>query len=276
VIVTREFGDAGLLSLNQYTTHEWSVAEAAAGCARAGLRHIGLWRDKVAETGLAASARLCTENGLSVSSLCRGGMFPAATEAQRREKIADNRLAIDECAELGSDTLVLVCGGMAGCPLDDARRMVCDGIAAVAEYASRRGVRLGIEPLHPMFAADRSVINTLGQALDLADAIGAQGLGVIVDVYHVWWDPGLFTQIERAGGRIFGFHVSDWLTPPPDVLLGRGMMGDGVIDIRRIRAAVQSAGYAGPIECEIFNRKIWDTPGDEVLKLMKQRYLECC
>ncbi len=273
---TKAIGDVGLLSLNQYTTHEWSVADAAAGCARAGLRHIGLWRDKVAGTGLAESARLCRENGLSVSSLCRGGMFPAATEARRRAQIADNRLAIDECAELGSDTLVLVCGGMAGRSLDEARRMVHDGIAAVTEYASSRGVRLGIEPLHPMFAADRSVINTLGQALDLADAIGAQGLGVIVDVYHVWWDPELFAQIERAKGRIFGFHVSDWLAPPPDVLLGRGMMGDGVIDIRRIRGAVQAAGYSGPIECEIFNRRIWDTPGDDVLTLMKQRYLENC
>ena len=276
MMTTKPFEDTSLLSLNQYTTHRWSVAEAAEACARAGLRYIGLWRDKVAEAGLSASARICRENGLSVSSLCRGGMFPAGTESARREKIADNRRAVDECAELRCDTLVLVCGGMAGCPVDEARKMVRDGIAAITDYASSRGVRLGIEPLHPMFAADRSVINTLGQALDLAEEIGAAGLGVIIDVYHVWWDPGLFAQIERARGRIFGFHVSDWLVPPPDTLLGRGMMGDGVIDIRRIRGAVQATGYAGPIECEVFNRRIWDTPGSDVLELMKQRFLERC
>ncbi len=268
--------NVGLLSLNQYTTHEWSVRDAAEGCARAGLRFVGLWRDKVAETGLQESARICRDNGLVVSSLCRGGMFPAVSASQRKDRIDDNRLAIDECATLGSDTLVLVCGGMSGCTIEDARKMVRDGIAAVTEYAAQRGVRLGIEPLHPMFAADRSVVNTLGQALDLAEEIGSPGVGVIVDAYHVWWDPALYDQIGRARGRIYGFHVSDWLAPLPDVLLGRGMMGDGVIDLRRIRAAVQAAGYLGPIECEIFNRRIWDTPGDDVLRLMKSRYLEHC
>jgi sugar phosphate isomerase/epimerase len=268
--------NVGLLSLNQYTTRRWSVREAAEGCARAGLRYIGLWRDKVAKTGLAESARICKDNGLTVSSLCRGGMFPAASEPQRRTNIDDNRRAIEECVELGSSTLVLVCGGLAGCAIDDARRMVREGIAAILPYASERGVRLGIEPLHPMFAADRSVISMLGQALDMAEEIDPSRVGVIVDVYHVWWDPDLFAQIERARGRIYGFHVSDWLVPPPDVLLGRGMMGDGVIEIRRIRAAVQASGYSGPIECEIFNRDIWAMPEDEVLALMKQRYLEHC
>jgi sugar phosphate isomerase/epimerase len=270
------FGSVDLLSLNQYTTRKWSVREAAEGCVRAGLRFIGLWRDKVAEAGLAESALLCKENGVSVSGLCRGGMFPATSETGRRKNIDDNRRAIDECVKLGTDTLVLVCGGMSGCTIEDARKMVRDGIAAVLPFASERGLRLGIEPLHPMFAADRSVISTLGQALDIADAIGSPGIGVVIDVYHVWWDPDLYRQIGRAGARIYGFHVSDWLAPPPDVLLGRGMMGDGVIDIRRIRAAVQAAGYSGPIECEIFNREIWEMPGDQVLALMKRRYLECC
>ncbi len=272
----RPFEDVRLLSLNQYTTRKWSVREAAEGCARAGLRFIGLWRDKVAEIGPAEGAHVCRENGLAVSGLCRGGMFPAPSAPERQAKIDDNRLAVDECAALGCDTLVLVCGGMSGCPIDAARGMVRDGIAAVTDHAARNGVRLGIEPLHPMFAADRSVINTLRQALDLAEEIGSTGVGVIIDVYHVWWDPDLYSQIERARGRIFGFHVSDWLAPLPDALLGRGMMGDGTIDIRRIRGAVQAAGYGGPIECEIFNRRIWDTPGDEILRLMKQRYLERC
>jgi len=270
------FDNADLLGLNQYTTRKWSVREAAEGCARAGLHFIGLWRDKVAATGLSESARICRESGLTVSGLCRGGMFPAITETDRRKNVDDNRRAVDECVALGTDTLILVCGGLSGCNIDSARQMVRDGIAAILPYASSCGVNLGIEPLHPMFAADRSVINTLGQALDVVDAIGSPGVGVVIDVYHVWWDPDLYRQIERARGRIYGLHVSDWLVPPPDILLGRGMMGEGVIEIRRIRGAVQASGYGGAIECEIFNREIWNMPGDKVLELMKRRYLEHC
>jgi sugar phosphate isomerase/epimerase len=270
------FDSVDLLSLNQYTTRKWSVREAAEGCSRAGLRYIGLWRDKVEAAGVAESARICRENGLSVSGLCRGGMFPAVSESERRKNIDDNKRAVDECVGLGTETLILVCGGLSGCTIDSARKMVIDGIAAVLPYAAACGLRLGIEPLHPMFAADRSVINTLCQALDVADAVGSPGVGVIIDVYHVWWDPHLYRQIERAHGRVYGFHVNDWLVPPPDILLGRGMMGDGVIDIRRIREAVQASGYRGAIECEIFNREIWNMPGDKVLELMKRRYLEHC
>jgi len=268
--------DLGRLSLNQYTTHGWGVREAAEGAAKTGLRWIGLWRDKVAAEGLEESSRICRDLGLSVSSLCRGGMFPAADKDERVRRIEDNLRAIEECRALGSDTLVLVCGGMGGCSLEDARGMVAEGIAAVAGHAVECGVRLGIEPLHPMFAADRSVISTLGQALDLAERIGAPEVGVVIDVYHVWWDPDLYRQIARAGGRIFGFHVDDWIVPLPDPLMGRGMMGDGLISIRKIRQAVEAAGYRGPIECEIFNRGIWARPGDEVLAWMKERYLEHC
>ncbi len=264
------------LSLNQYTTHRWSVREAVEGCSRAGLGSIGLWRDKVKAQGLEESARICRETGIKVSSLCRGGMFPANTESERQAKIDDNRRAIDECAALNSDTLVLVCGGLHSRDVDSARQMVEQGIATIADYARSQGVKLGIEPLHPIFAGDRSVVNTLGQALDIADRIGHPSVGVVVDVYHVWWDPDLYGQIERAGSRIFGFHVSDFLVPPPDVLLGRGMMGDGVIEIRRIRTAVEAAGFQGPIECEIFNRAIWDSPGDAVLTQMKRRFIEYC
>jgi sugar phosphate isomerase/epimerase len=151
--------------------------------------------------------------------------------------------------------------------------MVAEGIAELVPYARERGVRLGIEPLHPMFAADRSVIVTLGQANTLAERFPAEQVGVVVDVYHVWWDPDLYGQIERAAERILGFHVNDWIVPTPDLLLGRGMMGDGVIEIRRVRTAVDVAGYAGPIEVEIFNQAIWDTPGDAVLAQMAERYL---
>jgi sugar phosphate isomerase/epimerase len=262
------------LSLNQRTTERWSVREAVEGCARAGIPAIGLWRDKVAQAGLAESARLVRDAGLQVSSLCRGGMFPAVTAAERRERIEDNRRAIDEAAELGAEVLVLVCGGVPDRDITAAREMVAEGIAAVVPYAVERGVRLGIEPLHPMFAADRSVIVTLEQANDLAARLAVDNVGVVIDVYHVWWDPQVYAEIDRAAGRIFGFHVNDWLVPTPDVLLGRGMMGDGVIELRRLREAVDRAGYSGPIEVEIFNQTIWDAPGDEVLALMVERFRE--
>jgi sugar phosphate isomerase/epimerase len=169
---------------------------------------------------------------------------------------------------------VLVGGPPPDRDIGAAREMVTDGIAELVPYARERGVKLGIEPLHPMFAADRSVIVTLGQANALAARFPREQVGVVIDVYHVWWDPELYAQIERAAGRILGFHVNDWLAPPPDPLLGRGMMGDGTIEIRRIRSAVDAAGYSGPIEVEIFNQAIWDTPGDAVLALMCERYLE--
>jgi sugar phosphate isomerase/epimerase len=260
------------LSLNQATTQRWSVREAAEGCRRAGIGSIGLWRDKVADAGLAQSARLIRECGLRVSSLCRGGMFPASTTAARRARIDDNRRAIDEAAELGAPVLVLVCGAPADRDIDGARRTIEEGIAAIVPYAAERGVTLGIEPLHPMFAADRSAIVTLGQALDILDRLGSPGIGVVIDVYHVWWDPQLYQQIARANGRIVGFHLNDWLAPVADPLRSRGMIGDGVIEIGRIARAVDAAGYQGPIEVEIFNQSIWDMPGDIVLARIVERY----
>ncbi len=261
------------LSLNQMTTERWSVQAAVEGCARAGIPAIGLWRHKVAETGLRESARLVRDAGLEVSSLCRGGMFPAATVAERRQRIDDNRRAIDEAAELGTDVLVLVCGPAPDRDIAAARTMVAEAIGELVPYAAERGVKLGIEPLHPMFAAERSVVLTLRQANDLAERFPLGQVGVVVDVYHVWWDPEVYQQIDRAAGRILGFHVNDWLVPTPDLLLGRGMMGDGVIELRRLRVAVESAGYSGPIEVEIFNQAIWNTPADEVLVLLSERYL---
>lgn len=262
------------LSLNQITTERWSLREAAEGSARAGIGWIAPWRHKVAELGLATSAKAIRDSGLRVSSLCRGGMFPAATAAEREERLDDNRRAVDEAAELGADTLVLVCGPAPDRDIDSARGWVQDGIDKLVPYARERGIKLGIEPLHPMYAAERSVINTLAQANTLAERYAPEDVGVVVDAFHVWWDPEVYAQIARAGKRILGFHVSDWIVPTPDLLMGRGMMGDGVIELRRLRQAVDAAGYAGPIEVEIFNRVIWDTPGDEVLALMKDRYRE--
>lgn len=264
--------DLARLSLNQITIRSWGVRKAAEGCARAGIPWIGLWRDKVAEAGLKESARIVSDAGLKVSSLCRGGMFPATTKAERAARIDDNRRAVDEAATLGTDVLVLVCGAAPDRDIDAARAMVEEGIERVLPYAEQAGVRLGIEPLHPAFAADRSVISTLGEANGIVGRLGSPQVGVVIDAYHVWWDPELYGEVERA--HILGFHVDDWLRGGGDPLMSRGMMGDGVIELRRMREAVEAAGYAGPIEVEIFNEEVWAMQGDEALKLIGDRYLE--
>lgn len=268
------FKDISRLSLNQITTQRWDVRQAVEGCRQGEIPYISLWRDKVAETGLPESARLVREAGLEVSSLCRGGWFPAATKEERRARIEDNRRAIEEAAALKAEVLVLVCGPAAGRDLQVARSQVQEAIGEILPFAAQLGVRLGIEPLHPVFAAERSVILTLAEANRIVQQFNHPNLGVVVDVYHVWWDPEVYTQIEAAAGTILGFHVSDWLVPLPDILMGRGMMGDGVIELRKLRYAVEKAGYRGPIEVEIFNRAIWEMPGDRVIELMKTRYLE--
>jgi sugar phosphate isomerase/epimerase len=264
--------DKSRLSLNQITTSTWSVAEAAEGCARHGVPSIALWRHKIQEAGLAASVRHVRDAGLHVSSVCRGGMFPAPSEPERKKNIEDNFRAADEAAALNADSLVMVVGGCSGIDLEEARKMVADGIAALVPHARERGVRIGLEPLHPMYAADRSVLNTIGQALDLAAAYTPNEVGVILDTFHIWWDPQVAELIAQSAGRIYGFHVSDWLVPLPDVLLGRGLMGDGVIDNRKLRLLAEKAGYAGPIEVEIFNRALWDSNPDDVLKQVIDRF----
>lgn len=261
------------LSLNQKTTDSWTLAEAVDGCRRAGIDWIGLWREPVAEIGIGRAAAMVREAGMSVSSLCRGGFFPWETAEERQHRAADNRAAVDEAVALGTDTLVLVCGGVVGGELDRSREMVAEGVAELAPYAAERGVRLGIEPLHPMFCADRSVVVTLEQALDIAEDHPVDHVGVVVDTFHLWWDPDVWEQIDRAGPRIVSYQVCDWLDPLPDVLLGRGMPGDGLIDFVRFGEAVRAAGYTGPIEVEIFNADIWARDGDEVLAEMKDRYL---
>jgi sugar phosphate isomerase/epimerase len=256
------------LSLNQITTDRWSVAQSVAGCQRAGIGAIGLWRQKVADAGIAEAAAAVEAAGLRVSSLCRGGFFPAPDTAGRAAAIEDNRRAIDEAHALGTDVLVLVCGGLppGSRDLPGARAMVRDGIAAVADDAAAAGVRLGIEPLHPMYCADRSVISTLGEANDLAEQFPATEVGVVIDAYHVWWDPRVEDEIARAGERILGFHVCDWVLPlPAGALTGRGLPGDGCADLARLHRAALAAGYGGPIEVEVLNDAVWATPGDEVL-----------
>jgi sugar phosphate isomerase/epimerase len=267
--------DTSRLSLNQITTNRWSLAEALQGCLRAELPAIGIWRHKIAEIGLAESRRLVRDAGLRVSSVCRGGMFPALTAEERAVRIEDNRRAIDEAAELGADTLVLVCGPTPDRDIAAARRMIEDAIAELVPYARERKVRMAIEPLHPMYAAERCCINSLEEANVLAEKFDPDTVGIVVDVYHVWWDAMLEREVARARGRIRGFHACDWLVPTNDMLMGRGMMGDGCIDIHRIRTLVDDTGYAGFIEVEILNQRIWDQPGDDTLQLMKERYLSC-
>lgn len=261
------------LSLNQKTTELWTVEEAAAGCVRAGIGWIGLWREQVrAAGGAEAAGRIVREAGLRVSSYCRGGFFTADSNEDWRRAVEENQRVVEESAALDCDTVILVCGGMRGSDLDVSRRQVEEGIAATVPAAAANGVRLAIEPLHPMFCADRSVIVSLRQSLDIAEQFPAETVGVAVDVFHLWWDPQVWEQIERAGKRIFSYQVCDWLDPLPDVLLGRGMMGDGVIDFRRFTKAVTATGYTGPVEVEIFNQKIWNQPGNQVLTQMKTRY----
>ncbi|MBN6054450.1 sugar phosphate isomerase/epimerase, partial [Nonomuraea sp. RK-328] len=269
------------------------VAEAVDGCVRHGLEAIGLWRQEVAQQGLAESAKLVREAGLRVSSLCRGGFLTAGGlpgEEGRRafaEALDDNRRAVDEAAELGAACLVMVVGGLPGVvpgePLSGpvsrdvagARERVAEGLAELAPYAGERGVKLALEPLHPVYCADRAVISTLEQAVDLCLPYPVEQVGVVVDTFHVWWDPRLFEQIARAGERIASYQVCDFLHPlPADVLLGRGMMGDGVIDFAPITRAVLAAGYTGDVEVEIFNADVWAADPDEVLATMKARYAE--
>jgi enoyl-CoA hydratase/carnithine racemase/sugar phosphate isomerase/epimerase len=264
-----------LLSLNEATVKTLTLAEAARLCVRHDIPAIGLWRDRVAEAGLAESAAIVRDAGLHVSSLCRGGFFTHADPDARAAALADNRAAIAEAAELGADTLILVSGGLVPGRRDLglARRLIADAIGDLVPTAQRLGVRLGIEALHPVFCADRCVISSLGEAVDLAQRFPSDAVGVVVDTYHVWWDARLFADIARAATRIVSYQVSDWVLPlPQDTLLGRGHVGDGVIDFPPISAAVRAAGYRGYVEVEIFNAEIWNAPPDETAATVRARF----
>ncbi|MBX6745457.1 MAG: sugar phosphate isomerase/epimerase, partial [Acetobacteraceae bacterium] len=255
----------------------WDLAQCIEGCARHGIPGISPWRDKLAEMGVQRAARRIRDVGLSVTGLCRGGMFTAADKAGRRAAIDDNRRAIEEAHILGAACLVMVCGGLppGSKDLPGAREMVRDGLHEILPEARAAGVALALEPLHPMTCADRSVLTSLAQALDLCDELG-EGTGVAVDVYHVWWDPDVARQIARAGKRILAFHACDWLVPTSDLVFDRGMPGDGVIDIPRLRAMVEAAGYKGFIEVELLSRRWWAEDPEEVLRIVKERHATVC
>ena len=286
--------DLSRLSLNTATTKAWDLREAVEGAARAGLPAVGLWRDRVQEVGTDKAARIVADAGLRVSSLCRGGFLTAADDDAARAALDDNRRAVVEAATVGTSELVMVVGGLPACPapglpaatattlpdpardLVAARQRVVDRIGELAPFAAEHGVRLVLEALHPLFAADRAVLSTLGEALDIAEAFDAATVGVVVDTYHVWWDPDLQRQIARAGagGRIGGYQVCDWILPlAADALLSRGHVGDGYIDFATITRWVAEAGYTGDVEVEIFNQAVWDTPGDETVATLADRYV---
>jgi sugar phosphate isomerase/epimerase len=265
------------LSLNQKTTNSWSLREAIDGCVAAGLSSIGVWREPLAEAGIENARKWLADAGLRVSSLCRGGFFTASEPAEIEAAHQENLRAIDEAAAIGAATLCLVPGGLPSGDRDliGARSRAAEAIGYLVSYAKERGVTLGIEPMNPIYCADRGVVSTLGQALDIAEQFGAAEVGVVLDTFHVWWDPALCEQIDRAGERIFSYQVCDWITPlPADTLLARGMMGDGHIDFATITGWVAETGYAGDIEVEIFNADVWASPGDDVLATMKRRFTE--
>ncbi|MEU8988812.1 sugar phosphate isomerase/epimerase family protein [Streptomyces sp. NPDC048558] len=266
-------------SINQMTVKQLSMPELVDACRESGVAGVGLWREPVQAYGLEATAKLVRDAGLTVTTLCRGGFFTAIDPAERAAALDDNRRAVDEAATLGTDVLVLVSGGLpAGSKdLHGARERIADALAVLGPYAEDHGVKLAIEPLHPMYASDRCVVSTLTQALDLAERFPAHQVGVTVDTYHIWWDDNAPAQIARAGagGRIHTFQLADWTTPlPQGVLNGRGQIGDGAIDMREWLGYVAAAGYTGAIEVELFNDGLWARDGREVLAETVARFVE--
>ncbi|WP_405614107.1 sugar phosphate isomerase/epimerase family protein [Streptomyces sp. NBC_00076] len=270
--------DLARFSINQMTVKQLSMPELVDACLELGVPGVGLWREPVQTYGVEATAKLVRDAGLAVTTLCRGGFFTAIDPDERVRALDDNRRAVDEAATLGTDVLVLVSGGLPAGSKDlrGARERIADALAELGPYAEDHGVKLAIEPLHPMYASDRCVVSTLAQALDLAERFPAQQVGVTVDTYHIWWDDAAPEQIARAGagGRIHTFQLADWTTPLPEgVLNGRGQIGDGAIDMREWLGYVTAAGYTGPIEVELFNDGLWARDGREVLAETAERFV---
>jgi sugar phosphate isomerase/epimerase len=269
--------DFSRLCLHTITTKPWPIETAIERYAAAGVRGMTVWRQWLDGRDIAAVGRAAREAGIEIVSLCRGGFFPATDAAARRAAIDDNLRAVDEAYALGAPLIVLVCGSSPGQSLETSRHQIADGIAAVLDRAIGAGVRLAVEPLHPMYADERSAINTLRQANDLCDPIASPHVGVALDVYHVWWDPDLEFEIARAGraGKLWAFHVCDWRTPTEDLLNDRGLVGDGCIPLRQIRGWVEQAGFRGFIEVEVFSNRYWAMDQDEFLGKIKEAYLRC-
>lgn len=253
--------DLSRLCIHTITTKPWNIEEAAENYSLNGVSGITVWRDALKDRDIKKTGSMLREKGLSVVSLCRGGFFPSTDSRKRKTALDDNRKAIDEAFELGTNLIVLVCGADPGQSLDDSRKQIYDGIGELVPEAAAAGVRLAIEPLHPMYADTRSAINTLAQANDMAEALNTEFVGVAVDVYHLWWDPHLEQEICRSGKTrsLMAFHVCDWKSPTVDLLNDRGLMGEGCIPLKKIRSWVEKAGFEGFIEVEIFSDIYWKT-----------------
>ena len=269
--------DLSRLCLHTITTRPWPIETAAEKYARAGVSGISVWRDSVKDQDIKATGQMLRDAGLTIVSYVRGGFFPALTEKDRQAAIEDNLKMIDEAAELGAPLLVMVCGAHPGQSLQESRLQIKDGIAAILPHATACGVKLGIEPLHPMYADNRSAINTLRQANDMVSELASDHLGVVYDIYHLWWDPELQAETRRCGANrnLLAFHVCDWKTPTEDLLFDRGLMGEGCIDIRQIRGWVESAGFEGFIEVEIFSHRYWELDQNAFLEMIVNAYVNC-
>lgn len=268
--------DLSRLCIHTVTTKPWSIDIAIERYARAGVHGITLWRDAIAGHDPEKLRKQISDAGLEVVSLCRGGFFPSHEAEKRRTAVEENRRVIEEAASVGAPLIVLVCGSDPEQPLETSRRQIEDAIGELAPYAAERGVTLAIEPLHPMYADTKSAFNTLGSANDACEAIGAKNVGVAVDVYHLWWDPALPAEIARCGrnGTLRAFHVCDWRVPSRDFLLDRALMGEGCIDVPSIRSAVDSAGFSGFIEVEIFSSEYWSSDQSAFLERIVTAYRE--
>ena len=263
------------LCVHTITNKPWSVEECIQRYSAAGIGGITMWRYNLEGRDIAAIGKQAGDAGLEIVSLCRGGFFPASTADARQKALDDNRLAIEQAHKLGTDMIVLVCGAVPGQPLVESRKQIADGIAAVLPDAEAAGVRLAIEPLHPMYADDRSAVNTMRQANEICDVLGSpKSVGIAVDVYHVWWDPELKSQIYLAGqtGRLHAFHICDWRTPTTDLLNDRGLMGEGCIPIRQISDWVDATGFTGHREVEIFSNRLWAMDQGEYLERIVGSY----
>lgn len=266
--------DLSRLCIHTITTKPWNIEEAAKHFAAAGVGGITVWRDALQGRDIKKTGQLLRDEGLDIISLCRGGFFPSTEKTKRDLSIADNRKAIDEAAELGTNLVVLVCGAEPRQPLAESRRQIQDSIATLLPYAEAANVRLAIEPLHPMYADTRSAVNTLGQANDMAEALNSPWVGVAVDVYHLWWDPSLENEIKRCGKNqnLYAFHICDWNVPTTDMLNDRGLMGEGCIPVPTIRGWVEEAGFNGFNEVEIFSNKFWKEDQEAFLAKIIKAY----
>ncbi|MGI8635065.1 MAG: sugar phosphate isomerase/epimerase family protein [Segetibacter sp.] len=268
--------DISKLCIHTITTKPWKIEEAAKNFSAAGVKGITVWRDALAGRNNRQTGQMLRDCDLSIVSLCRGGFFPAKDSIKRQAAIDDNRRAIEEAHELGTNMIVLVCGADPSQPLQESRKQIRDGIEAVLPEAAAAGVKLAIEPLHPMYADNRSAINTLQQANDMAEAIDSPWVGIAVDVYHLWWDQSLEQEIQRCGekGNLSAFHICDWKTPTADFLNDRGLMGDGCIPVKKIRSWVEATGFTGFNEVEIFSNIYWQQDQEEFLKKIVKAYKE--